>query len=201
MKNERLQTNDASAYLSGLTDSSVQELNTSNEYYSQHRALIGLASKLQDDPRHDGLVALACATYGWMPTILKSCEPAKFNLGAPITEIRAARTESVASELLNAIDDVAPINKSWVGTSKLLHFLNPDVFPIFDRRVAERFRLKWPEQYNRKPIYLSYFGFVHSEVAKNHSWLSVVAERIELEHGYRPSKVRCLEIMLFERKA
>ena len=35
-----------------------------------------------------------------------------------------------------------PINNSWVGLSKALHFINPEIFPIWDKNVAELFGIK-----------------------------------------------------------
>lgn len=39
------------------------------------------------------------------------------------------------------------INNSVIGTSKFLHFLRPDQFPIVDRFVAYAFRSKYVPQY------------------------------------------------------
>ena len=73
-----------------------------------------------------------------MSTILMHFEPEKFIDLKPIASIRGAKTNTAAYRFLQAIDEVAPINRSWVGTSKFLHFLNPEIFPIWDSRVARR---------------------------------------------------------------
>lgn len=195
-------TSGASSYLGSLTQNSAVENLHSQEYYGSHRALVKLASQIEDDQSEDGLHALACASYGWMPTILKHFEPEKFNCPNPIASIRGAKTVNSARTFLEAIDEIAPINRSWVGTSKLLHFLSSESFPIWDSRVARRnFKLNHSYQINTKQAYLRYFDFVHSELAKTYSWLESVAEAIEAHHAYSPSRVRCIELMLFEREA
>ncbi len=190
----------ARVFLGGLTDATAVGKLKSIQYYSSHRALIKLASKIDDDPNSDGVRGFACAVYGWMPTILDKCHPDRFNLPRPIETIKALDELQSANAFLEAVDDPAPINGSWVGTSKFLHFLNPEIFPIWDSKVAKNFDCNWQYQINRKQSYLQYFDFVHTEIAKGHSWIDAVARRIEGEHGYVPSKVRCVEIMLFEHQ-
>lgn len=74
--------------------------------------------------------ARAYAVYGWMPTILRTL---------PDDENIKNLSNLVNSGLPGLIEDntaLTAINNSVVGTSKFLHFSRPDVFPIWDRRVA-----------------------------------------------------------------
>lgn len=191
----------ASRYLANITNDVAVALLTPGPYTDSYRALLNLASLVQDDVRHDGLFGLACAAYGWMPTILRNFSPENFCGKALssglISKIRGITSRDEARIFLRCMEEVAPINRSWVGTSKLLHFLNPNFFPIWDSRVADRFLLQWPNQINKKEAYLRYFEFVHEEISKGHTWLDVISDRIERDNGYRPSQVRCLELMLF----
>lgn len=187
-------------FLSFLSEEEAIKSLHSIEYYPSHRALMKLASQIQDDSSNDGLLALACATYGWMPTILKKWDMENFRISNPVSKIRAMESYDTALNFLDEMDETAPINSSWVGTSKLLHFLNPSIFPIWDSRVAIHFGLKWPHQINSKASYKKYFEFVHYTLGKRPSFISAVQRQIEDEHGYRPTEVRCLELMLFEAK-
>lgn len=193
----------ARSYLSGMTNDIAVGLITPSTYTDSYRALLNLASLVQDDARHDGLFGLACAAYGWMPTILKNFSPENFCTNTPkygvISKIRGIQHVTDAREFLSCMEEVAPINRSWVGTSKLLHFLNPNLFPIWDRRVADRFSLRGPNQINKKEVYLKYFKFVHEEIFRGYAWIDAVSDRIERDNGYRPSQVRCMELMLFLR--
>ena len=113
-------------------------------YCAAYPHLLRVVACLDDDLRHEALWATAHIAYGWMPTALTSVETDNF--GIPNGSIFAAiRANGPAKCLLDQMDDVAPINRSWVGTSKLLHFVNPERFPIWDTRVAGRFGLKYPK--------------------------------------------------------
>ena len=74
--------------------------------------------------------------------------------------------------LLNSLPNNSPVNNSWIGLSKVLHFINPDIFPIWDSRVAKCFNMLYPYQFNKKDIY-------------------------ESESNYGISQVRALEFLLF----
>lgn len=189
----------AKNYLDGLDSHQAIQSLKSLPYYSQHRALTRFGAKIDDDENCDGFTALACAAYGWMPTILKSCDPSRFNQDSPISKVRSVSTREEGAHLIDVMDDEAPVNNSWVGTSKFIHFLNPDMFPIWDSRVAKCFGMNWPNQYNKKLAYSSYFNFIHDEIGAGHDWIDAVAMHIATKHGYFPSAVRCIELVLFER--
>jgi len=180
------------------TTADAVNLLKSSRYYPSHRALVMLASRAEDDPQNDSLLALSCSVYGWMPTILKNWDFKNFNVEQPIAVVRNLSNVEDAREFVLQIDTVSPINNSWIGLSKLLHFLNPELFPIWDSRIAKHFGLNWPSQFNRKDIYISYFDFVHETLSQEPNNVAAVAQFITNEHGYKPSNVRCLELMLFE---
>lgn len=84
--------------------------------------------------------------YGWMPTIPK--------LGG-IMQWDGSKQQKFAETLANAKNGQVPTdseletlksfcNNSMIGASKLLHFLKPETFPIWDSRVAKVF-LKNPK--------------------------------------------------------
>ncbi|MBY0582233.1 MAG: hypothetical protein K2P68_04850 [Sphingomonas sp.] len=76
-------------------------------------------------------VMLGClAVYGWMPRILEVRK-------APERCLSNRAAENVAFRLNSGVIDIDPpfVNESVVGTSKFLHFWNPQEFPIWDSRV------------------------------------------------------------------
>ncbi len=88
----------------------------------------------------DAMVGLHIV-YGWMPTIPKLQkimlwnEVKKQNLVKILNQAKHGIVPSKQNlELLKSF-----CNNSIVGGSKLLHFLNPEVFPIWDSRVARAF--------------------------------------------------------------
>lgn len=81
------------------------------------------------EPHH--LIIGAHFTYGWMPTMLRmrsnDYAPAAATLG------RAKVGMPLDDAQIEAL--AALVNNSLVGASKLLHFVNPRRYPIWDSRV------------------------------------------------------------------
>lgn len=79
--------------------------------------------------------------YGWMPTIprlagIMAWDAEKKQNTVDIL-LTAQSGRMLSGNELNSIK--ALCNNSVIGGSKLLHFLRPDVFPIWDSRVAKVF--------------------------------------------------------------
>lgn len=95
----------------------------------------------------------AHAVYAWMPTMIGAFSDSSV-LQKYADEMQVFRIEN-AQNLIRKIGE--PIVKSsWVGTSKTLHVLRPDVFPIWDSRVARVFGLRHYYQYKDMEHYLQY---------------------------------------------
>ena len=75
-------------------------------------------------------------SYGWMPTILKKLgDSSKENdLIEYLNKVKSHETPSLIYEEIEYI--VSCINNSVIGASKLLHFINPRVYAIWDRWVC-----------------------------------------------------------------
>ena len=77
------------------------------------------------------LIAVAHLTYGWVPTVLHLDFDA---LPDALQRVEEARRGSVLT--VPQLQQVAAaVNHSVVGASKLLHFVNPATYPIWDRHV------------------------------------------------------------------
>jgi hypothetical protein len=189
-------------------------------YGHSYRALLKLAEQSLDDENHDAAHSLACAVYGWMPTILKTFEINLTKLEKPISQIKIVNSLEDASKFIRGIGEVAPINRSWVGTSKFLHFLNPTVFPIWDSRVAISFhrrianfartgvdqerKAKLPTLNhfsNKRDNYLEYMRFMSASAKVLPGWIEEMQEKVYKECGYTPTALRCMELVLFNRYA
>jgi len=129
------------------------------QYAKMYNVLLTPADKLEDHARTENLLMLGCAVYAWMPTILRTWEFSEFASGAlSIQKFRSCDDLDDAASLVSGRVSNPLLNNSWIGTSKLLHFVNPAVFPIWDSKVAARFGLK-PHRTNSKSFYLDYLGF------------------------------------------
>jgi len=189
----------AKAFLSRHTSATAVQAVAKVRYHSTYEALLGLGRMIEDGARHSGLLTLSCGVYAWMPTILGTYEAEAFNKDAPVTAIREINTAAAAVSLLGAMEKRAPLNGSWIGTSKLLHMLNPSIFPIWDGRVAARFSPISNYSINLKKTYMSYVSFMHEEVPNHSNLIRVIGDHIEDAHGYKSTDLRCLELLLFSK--
>ena len=131
--------------------------------------------------------------YIWMPTIL---------------EFRQAEIEKVVQILNLAKNGTRPslselsvlkkkFNNLLAGSSKLLHFINPNLFAIWDSRVYRSlfnldpytYRVEDPKTYMK---YLSYFDDISI-----HRNSDNVHNLVESKVGYTLSKMRSIEIIHF----
>jgi hypothetical protein len=211
-------TDDACTFLAALNRDGVRKDLQHDSYGNSYRALINLATALRDDPQHDAARSLACAVYGWMPTILRDSKLEKIESVTPLQTVKGIKSWEEAEKFLSKIDNDAPINGSWVGASKFLHFLNPEIFPIWDSRVAISFhskiaikamvaadrgeklrRLQLNYFCNRKDHYLAYMEFMINSARDSSDWLDVMQKEIQAKDKHLPTKLRCLELLFFNR--
>ncbi|WP_208638369.1 hypothetical protein [Vibrio splendidus] len=130
--------------------------------------------------------------YGWMPTILKikstNFEPALKALN------KAKGGEVLTDEDFKAI--VAVVNNSLVGTSKLLHFVNPTIYPIWDSRVSLwLLGSKSSSQLNSIPNYRSYMSLCE-QLTRDDEFLKLTSQ-FEQHIGYAVTPVRVAELIMF----
>ena len=144
-------------------------------------------------------------TYGWMPTILK-----KFNMEDDIT-----KPISVFNKVKNNIDIndeeymnlIKCVNNSIVGVSKLLHFINPIEYPIFDSRIKNYFKENdlvesiWKPTYQNKnkdiQQYITYRN-ICLDIINNHRFNKVYEESLmKLGISKSLTKMRVLENLFF----
>ncbi|WP_412474177.1 hypothetical protein [Halobacteriovorax sp. YZS-1-1] len=98
-------------------------------------------------------------SYGWMPTILnfKNEKDEEINLCVELVNKARNSQELLRKEELEILKKV--VNNSIVGVSKLLHFVSPERYPIWDSRVANYFNIKMVNDVRR---YCDYLNFCHS---------------------------------------
>lgn len=129
-------------------------------YLRTYPSLLALARSHRCDDRL--LHQLMCVAYGWMPRILR-IDP-EF-LPASVATLALVRDADIHNWHEISIDPLAKCVRSAVGASKILHFVNPEVFPIWDSKV-ERLRCKRPfmsDKHMSKVIhYNAYLREVHA---------------------------------------
>ncbi len=91
--------------------------------------MLKFAQRVKKDLDKIALIGLAHMAYGWMPTMIRHIR-SDFNLAVWKKKIEKGSLEKDFLEEVMALT-----NDSIVGTSKLLHFLNPEMYPIYDSKV------------------------------------------------------------------
>ncbi len=134
-------------------------------------------------------------TYSWMPTILKSIKlenPAK--ILSILNEVKNGKL--INEEQLATLKTA--FNNSLVGTSKLLHFINPKQYAIWDSRVFRFLNNEEPHKYKlEKPkVYLEYIAFIEKlKIEKNFThFYKLIKEKV----GYEITEQRALELAFFK---
>lgn len=134
-------------------------------------------------------------TYSWMPTILKRLNLSNID---QVTKI----LNNVKQSIEISDDDLLLLkefsNNSLVGASKLLHFINPEKYAIWDSRVfkflnnneaAHKYKLEKVHVYRQ---YLSYLSNL-----KTSGTLDNIVATLKAKIGYPISDYRALELLFF----
>lgn len=117
--------------------------------------LIGSVGLVTNDVKFHQLSTLV---YGWMPRIAR-IDP--LHTTAAVAALGAALSATYANYQSIPVKRISDCLHSVVGASKLLHFANPDVFPIWDSNI-EVFRANPNSDMKSVPQYMDYVGEVHS---------------------------------------
>jgi hypothetical protein len=101
-----------------------------------------------------GLITMA---YGWMPTMLNYN-----NIDYEKNFWRNAQLGKIDSAFLTETKKL--VNNSIIGTSKLLHFINPDMYAIYDSNVYNKIcgEPGYYNKINKTAFYISYLKKLRS---------------------------------------
>ena len=143
------------------------------------------------------VVCGAHMVYGWMPTILE-LYPKKSGLEL-----------SEAAYILNAVKDTGKlsdshieqlsrlVNNSFVGASKLLHFISPRTFAIWDSKVYAFVYMEKPHNYRVNDIskYRYYLELLNRY--QQDGRFSTFHASVNNKIGYKVSPFRALELIMY----
>lgn len=175
----------------------------SHTYLSTYPEIISFLQGI-DEIQASQFRQLALMVYGWMPRVLR-IDLAHFQLAVRAANIAAHATTKTYSNI--PIQHVANCLHSMVGASKLLHFINPNVFPIWDSKI-QAFRGLPNGYYDMSNVgnYIEYVNDVHAiatEEGFNDFYNQYcAAHEIRLNQSnigiYQVSHVRAIEVSAFE---
>ena len=204
-KRPQFQPIDVHDWLALSEDGEIAKRIAVDPYCFAYGSLLSHFARLKSVTWDDAVVGLH-VVYGWMPTIPK--------LGGIMAWDSNTKNE-LTSTLTSAIEGAVPCearlsrlmafcNNSMIGASKLLHFLNPALFPIWDSRVAKAF-FNRPKAHNQQVNTLRNWKSYQSVL---NTWLAdkrVVKKCAELRkravYLAQVTDLRLVELVLFHKTA
>lgn len=136
-------------------------------------------------------------TYGWMPTIFDFRSDNFEEALQILNEAKRGSKLTVANlDLLKGL-----LNNSLVGTTKLLHFIKPDNFAIWDSRVYRYLTNKEPHHnsISNSKTYLDYLSFC--DYLTKQKEFNSLQKSIEDQVGYTMTAFRIAELVMYSNGA
>lgn len=165
-------------------------------YYISYIEFLEHFKRIKEFKKHDVIVGIHLI-YGWMPTIchLKSED---FAEAATILNKVKRGKPLLKKEELNKLKDV--FNNSIVGTSKLLHFINPENYPIWDSNVCRYLNIP-AHKANNISVYLQYIDTCRNIIEQCKGEIAHVKKVMKEFEPYKVqneiSDMRAVELVMF----
>ena len=160
-------------------------------YIFSYRYLIQFFRQIKSFSSSDAVIC-ASLVYSWMPTIL-NLKDDLINKIPPLLN-NAKNCQELSKIDLNVLKTF--VNNSIVGASKLLHFISPDYYPIWDRKICN-FLLGKSYSYivNNISNYLGYVDFCRSFSTLD--LFNPIYFSLQKKVGYKFTRLRAIELILF----
>lgn len=174
------------------SDEAKIDLSNKLSYFVSYPEFLAYFQNSEVVTRHQ-LIISSNFTYGWMPTIL-DFDPT--HLDDLLSIINSAKKGRIPNESeLETLQRC--LNKSLVGASKLLHFVNPNSFAIWDNRVYRYLTKTEPHHYrlNKPASYLTYLQFC-KELITQHKYEKIHRSMIT-KIGYEMTMYRTVELIMY----
>jgi hypothetical protein len=172
-----------------------------NSYLKTYPYFINYFKEIDNLEVKDVVIGISF-TYSWMPKILTIHEGNLEEIKDILNQIKNSSVSIQESDLSKL---KSMFNHSLVGTSKLLHFINPDKYAIWDSNIYKFFKnTKYANQdkLQSETIYLKYLELLERLVKHNDfqeiydGILSKIRKDMFLI-DYHMTKLRLAELILF----
>ena len=181
-----------------IFETALDGCNSRSHYLISYEFILSFAKEVKffDERTFTQLTSMI---YSWMPRVLRIDYGEVKETIEILNKVKIRRIKILREEQFHRIKSV--VNNSMVGTSKLLHFIDPDKYPIWDSKVASHFLGgKSPYQIGKVNNYIHYVKICKNAIRnpmfeKSYKKVKNVLENAELFHDI--SKMRAIELMLF----
>ncbi len=165
-----------------------------NSYINTYPEFIKYFQKIPTIEKHH-LIISSHFVYGWMPTIISLNQDDLPQVLRLLNQVKQGNL--LAAPELAILKKC--INNSMVGLSKLLHFIRPDVYAIWDSRIFKFLSGKKSTYGIDKPTaYLKYLQDLKKITDQKE--FDQFYQEIQKNFNYPISKLRAMEIVLFQSK-
>ena len=167
-----------------------------NSYLKSYPSLLSFFKNKPSFSAED-VICGAHMVYGWMPTILtldfdqKDLDPER----AALLLMKARNEGQLSDDEISCLGDL--VNHSLVGASKLLHFVAPESFAIWDSKVYTFVHREAPYHYRVNDIknYRDYLNKL--KLLKADSRFERFHDSVNVKIGYPVSALRAIELVMF----
>lgn len=164
---------------------------TQDSYNKSYCHFVKYFKDKQQLTEHDLIIA-ANFTYGWMPTILEF-KSDEFDLAVSIVN-KAKQSKRISDEELLVLKKL--MNNSIVGVSKILHFINPNVYAIWDSRVCNFLTGKaHAYKVQKSGLFWAYLDLCQKVAAAPE--FEVIHRNYQEKVGYEITPMRTVEQIMF----
>ena len=173
-------------------DAETMAINPNDSFFISYREFLNYFEKIETIDFGSMVIGIHF-TYSWMPTIF-DFRSNEFSKVIVILNKVKRKLEINSEDCLVLKEN---FNNSLVGTSKLLHFINPMEYSIWDSRVFRYIFNKNPYQYHLSDPenFLSYLKMC-KEIT-NSTGFEEIHEIVVTKVGYEISKMRSLELIMY----
>lgn len=168
------------------------KINEWNSYINTYPEFIKYFEEIDIIEKHNLIIA-SHFVYGWMPTIITLNQE---NLSEVLRLLNKVKNGHILDQTEVQILKSC-INNSLVGLSKLLHFIRPDLYAIWDSRIFKFLTGKKSTYGISNPrLYMDYLKRL-KEITEHADFENVFCE-IKNNFKYPISKLRAIEILLYQ---
>jgi hypothetical protein len=145
----------------------------------------------------EDVVCGAHMAYGWMPTVLE-LYPGSPNIDLPKAAELLTKAKRKGALTDDDIEQLARlVNNSLVGASKLLHFVSPEQFAIWDSKIYAFVFRERPHNYRVRQVLKYRYYLTQLDQYQKDSRFTAFHASINAKVGYNVSALRALELVMF----
>ena len=173
-------------------DGEKAKIDPNHSIHKSYRHLIEFFAQREELNENDAVIG-SFSVYGLMPTILDL----RGDLAKTVLLLNKVKREGSRLSVEEIKEIASRVNGSITGTSKLLHFVRPDVHAMWDSRVYRYLYRIEPHQYrlNADGAYHNYLETL-AKLGKDQRFPKL-KERIEKQLRYNVSNNRIGEFVMY----